>query len=227
MDKITEIPTTPRGRRAAFFDVDGTLIQRDSQTLEAHHLLGKGPWHPLYIFRLLKSLVAGYTRLSMTRQNAHYLKTYAGRPRSFLEQEARVLFHRIIQHEFIPACLGRIAHHRRQGDLIVLVSATTEHLIAPIVHHIRPDFYFCTSLAYDASNRCLGQSRGAICADGEKVKIVQKLARSQGLDLTRSHAYSDHDSDIPFLASVGHPRVIRPNRKLKAYARIKGWPCLD
>ncbi|MCG8530870.1 MAG: HAD-IB family phosphatase, partial [Desulfovibrionales bacterium] len=120
--------------------------------------------------------------------------------------------------------LELLENHRRRGDLIVLVSASTPHLIQPIKTYLGVDHAFCTHLAYDGNDRCLGRPRGAICIHGEKKRVVDAFARSQGIDLACSHAYSDHHADIPFLASVGHPVCINPTVTLETHARKLGWP---
>jgi alcohol-forming fatty acyl-CoA reductase len=50
------------------------------------------------------------------------------------------------------------------------------------------------------------------------------LARRQGLDLSGSFAYGDHEADIPLLSSVGRPVAVNPRRPLAREARRRGWP---
>ncbi len=220
-------PATPstRGISAAFFDLDGTLIRGDSQTAEALHLLGQGPWHPLYLLRLAVSGFANVLPLSIHLKNRLYLKTCTGRSRQFLWDQARILFAQTLENRLIPRSLDLMEAHRQRGDLIVLVSATTHHLILPFVEKLVPHFYFCTHLAYGGDGRCKGRAVNTICAAEEKVGAIRKLARDQSIDLAASHAYSDHPSDLPLLEAVGRPSVINPTPELARIARRRGWPC--
>ena len=39
--------------------------------------------------------------------------------------------------------------------------------------------------------------------------------------------YGDSDRDLPLLSRVNHPVAVNPNRRLKEYAEMKGWPLLQ
>src|SRR5437763_7061937 len=56
-----------------------------------------------------------------------------------------------------------------------------------------------------------------------KAQAVRELAERQGIDLDASYAYSDSESDLPFLRLVGHPVVVNPDAALARVAREEGW----
>jgi len=45
--------------------------------------------------------------------------------------------------------------------------------------------------------------------------------------LDASTAYSDSNTDLPFLEAVGHPVAVNPDRKLRRVAAQRGWPILE
>ncbi len=214
-------------RRAAFFDVDGTLIKGDSQELEARYFIRHTLVSPGYAFSILLTLAALQLNrvgcLSLSRQNEIYLKTYRGQAAQALADQAQNLFTEVICNRFFPGVLDLLKRHRQEGDLIVLVSATTRHLLVPFDQMLKPDLIFCTDLEFDPNGFATGRAVDGICAEEKKQEIVQTLAREKDLDLSASYAYSDHHSDIPFLSSVGHPEVVNPTKKMAGYAREKGW----
>jgi HAD superfamily hydrolase (TIGR01490 family) len=57
-----------------------------------------------------------------------------------------------------------------------------------------------------------------------KARAVVELATREDLDLGASHGYSDSHSDVPFLAVVGHPVAVNPDRDLRRVAAARGWP---
>ena len=57
-----------------------------------------------------------------------------------------------------------------------------------------------------------------------KAKAVEAWAADHGVDLARSHAYSDSYFDAPLLAMVGHPVAVNPDAQLWATATVRGWP---
>jgi HAD superfamily hydrolase (TIGR01490 family) len=56
-----------------------------------------------------------------------------------------------------------------------------------------------------------------------KAEAIRELARREGIDLAASYAYSDSESDLPMLRSVGHPVVVNPDSALCEVARAEGW----
>jgi phosphoserine phosphatase len=57
-------------------------------------------------------------------------------------------------------------------------------------------------------------------------EAVRELAAAEDIDLTRSTAYSDSHTDLPFLEAVGRSVVVNPDRELRRIARERGWPIL-
>lgn len=214
-------------KNAAFFDVDGTLIYGDSQSLEAKFILKKKNPSLAYMGKILLTLFALQLNrmgwISLGCQNQVYIKTYKGRTRQWLEKQAQDLFSQVIEKQFIPKSLALMHEHRNRGDLIVLVSATTHHLLIPFEKHLKPDKIFCTCLEF-GQNGATGRASGNICAQEEKQSVVCGFARDMEIDLDQSFAYSDHHSDIPLLESVGYPVAINPTKQLAACAKERGWP---
>ncbi len=227
VNKPGELPGQPLCR-AAFFDVDRTLIRGDSQELEARYFMKHTRVPPGYILSILLTLAAlQFNRLgwlSLSRQNEVYLKTYKGQTAQSLADQAQALFTEVICSRFFSGALEMLERHRQQGDLIVLVSATTRHLLIPFESVLKPDHIFCTDLEFDARDRCTGKALDGICAQNKKQAVVRAFARENSIDLLSSHAYSDHHSDIPFLSCVGHPIVVNPTKKLAGHARKMEWP---
>jgi len=56
-----------------------------------------------------------------------------------------------------------------------------------------------------------------------KAQAVRELAEREGIDLAASYAYSDSESDLPFLRLVGHPVAVNPDAPLGRVAREQGW----
>ena len=57
-----------------------------------------------------------------------------------------------------------------------------------------------------------------------KLAAVRRFAAAAGVDLGRSHAYSDSVFDVPLLRAVGHPHAVNPDRRLRAVATVHRWP---
>ena len=217
-----------RDRQASFFDVDNTLIRGDTQEMEGRMLMGRCCHSPGKILTGAAILAAmGAHRLgwiSQARQNKAYLNIYRGRHRRGLDDLGQRLYDRQIRPRILSEAMALLESRRRRGDLIVLVSATTEHLLRPLERLICPDRVFCTRLEFDRSERATGRALGGICIGPQKAELVRGFALCRGLNLASCHAYSDHHSDLPLLNCVGRPEVVNPTRKLENHARMGGWP---
>jgi phosphoserine phosphatase len=65
-------------------------------------------------------------------------------------------------------------------------------------------------------------------ARGEnKAVAIVELAEQRGIDLAESYAYSDSETDIPMLQSVGHPFAVNADRQLAKIAHENQWPLLS
>ncbi len=59
-----------------------------------------------------------------------------------------------------------------------------------------------------------------------KAAAIRELAEREGIDLAASYAYSDSESDLPMLRAVGHPVAVNPDTELARIAREEGWETL-
>ncbi|MDX6688772.1 MAG: hypothetical protein QOG15_229 [Solirubrobacteraceae bacterium] len=71
-----------------------------------------------------------------------------------------------------------------------------------------------------------GREGGIFTYREGKAQAVRELAEKEGIDLMQSFAYSDSESDIPLLRSVGHPVAVNPDTALARIAREEGWEIL-
>src|SRR2546423_10132162 len=56
-----------------------------------------------------------------------------------------------------------------------------------------------------------------------KAEAGRELAEREGIDLAASYAYSDSESDLPFLRLGGHPVARNPDAPLARVAGRQGW----
>jgi phosphoserine phosphatase len=60
-----------------------------------------------------------------------------------------------------------------------------------------------------------GEAKAAWCA---------QYAAANRISLGASWGYADSHYDLPFLAALGHPVAVNPDRRLLAVARSRLWP---
>jgi phosphoserine phosphatase len=68
-----------------------------------------------------------------------------------------------------------------------------------------------------------GRAAGPFTYREGKAQAIRELAEREGIDLSESYAYSDSESDLPMMHTVGHPVAVNPDRALERVAREQGW----
>ncbi len=215
------------GTAAAFFDLDKTVIARASMAAygPALHRAGylsapmavRAAWGQL----LFRFFGADEARMDRARRTA--LKLAAGWEQEGLGRLARDHLAEVIEPVVYDEALDLLAHHRSEGRLLVLVSASPVEIVAPLAEHLGVDDFIATRPEVDEAGRYTGEVE--FYAQGPtKADAVRRLAERLDLDLSGSWAYSDSGTDLPMLDAVGHPVAVNPDRELRRAAEVRGWP---
>ena len=126
------------------------------------------------------------------------------------------------------ACLEA---HRQAGDTLLLISASSRHLVEPIATVLGIEHVLAVELSVDhglnEDARYTGGSEGIFSYRGGKVlRLKQWLVEQQ---LTPSHTtfYSDSRNDLPLLQYVDCAVAVNPDPVLAEVASVEGWRRLD
>jgi HAD superfamily hydrolase (TIGR01490 family) len=214
-------------KTAAFFDLDKTLLNGESQAMEARYFIEKNRFSPVYGFKILGVVAASFAYknqwMSPWRYNQIYVSTYKGQQIDWLKEQGTELYGLRIKPALFAGMLAVMEMHRRKSHLIVLISATAEHLLEPVKNDMNADFMIATKLETTYLGICTGKAEGRICVGKQKCRLINQLAKDHGINLQSSYAYSDHHADIPFLSAVGNPVAVNPTRDLKDEAEKNKW----
>jgi HAD superfamily hydrolase (TIGR01490 family) len=214
----------PSPRRAAFFDLDETLIKVKSmfRFLE-FHLARRGLPGAVYerIRADLDALAAaGWPRRETNRA---YYRVYANQSASRLAEHGEEWFAGELAAGdlFVAGTFEALRRHQRRGDLTVLVSGSFPPCVDPVARYVRADLVVCTRPEI-VDNHYTGRVDRPVIGQTKADAVHEVLAR-HGLSAADSHAYGDHASDLPMLRSVGHPVVVGDDPVLDVIARDSEW----
>ncbi|GGS37312.1 HAD family hydrolase [Actinokineospora fastidiosa] len=211
-------------RRAAFFDVDGTLITVTSLfRFLAHDMAARGEPRRRYddvMAALARMKAAGAGR---EESNRAFYAAFRGRPVAELAAEGARWFaeENAAGGLFHPHVLARLRAHAAAGELIVLLSGSFAPCVAPIAEHVAADVVVCTE-----PEQVGGRYTGAVdrpMVGARKAQAIHDVAVAHGLDLAGCHSYGDDASDLAALAAVGSPVVVGDDLVLTAHAHRHGW----
>jgi HAD superfamily hydrolase (TIGR01490 family) len=208
----------------ALFDMDGTLIDADSDWLflryqHAHgragmsHLVQGGWWYVLH--RL--------GRLDAERVAARALRRFAGVSARELAEEVAACYRALVEPRIAPAARAAVAHHRERGDRLAIVTAASALAAAPIARELGIDHVIATELAV-VGGRLTGAIDPPLCYGAGKLARTRAFASRAGMSLGEATCYSDSISDLPLLEAVAHPVAVDPDRRLRRLASRRGWP---
>ena len=118
--------------------------------------------------------------------------------------------------------MARAREHQSQGDVVVLLSASTQYAVRPVAEHLGIE-YGCTELEI-ADGALTGGLVGEPCYGEGKLIWGRRIAERHGFALDECWFYTDSASDLPLAEVIGHPVAVNPDAKLKTVARKRGWP---
>lgn len=123
-----------------------------------------------------------------------------------------------------------IAHHQKQGDQIILITATNEFLTKPIAQLLGIEHLIALKEERDQQGKYTGRVVGVPSYREGKIRRLEEWLIEQGRsfeDYTGTWLYSDSHNDLPLFLIVNNPVVVNPDKKLLDYAQEKKWPIVD
>jgi len=216
-----------KGKTAAFFDFDRTLLSADSAALGLRYLWDMGFLSPAFIAKAL-ALNALFKRhlISETSIVSRLMTFYRGKPLAPFEDGVCEFYFDQLKPRLAPGILERLARHREQGHVTVLISGSMRYMLRAVVKDLGIDHLVCSTLETGPDGLLTGRTTDGLCIAENKARLARTLAAREGIALSRSHAYGNHQSDIPLLSLVGHPVAVEPTAPLRRAARKRGWPIL-
>ena len=216
------------GQRAAFFDLDKTLIPGSSLFLLARGLYDRDMFRVRDLLRFgvgqMMFRLRGESMRDVDRSREGGLEWVSGRS----HEELRRWGQEIAAERILPIVYEDIVRvidgHRMRGDKTFLVTAAPTELADTIASELKMDGAAGTVSEIDELGRYTGRLVGEILHGPAKVKAVEEIAAENGLDLQECAAYSDSINDLPLLETVGYPHAVNPEGELRRIALTRGWP---
>ena len=222
--------STIQPQKAAFYDLDGTLLSCNLVTTYAYYARNdRSIFKSLYQFaKVLISLPVflGLDLYSRTLFNVFFFRAYRGMHRDRLIGLADDLFEVTLKPSIYAMSEALVKQTRDQGYRNVLVTGALDFTVRPIALHFGFDEIICNRLEFK-NHVATGKVLDPLVAETQKATIIKSFAQEQGLDLSASCAFSDSMSDIPMLAVTGHPVATNPTGRLKRFARQKEWSIIS
>ena len=208
--------------RAAFFDLDNTVLRIDTGLSWMRFLYRRGEvttgylaqalwWSALYKLALL-DMEALATRLTATME---------GQSEADLIRKTDLWHVQDVFPHVAPAARTAMARHRREGDLVVLLTGSTQYAAEVVARGLGVEHVLCSRL--EVKDGVFTGKLAQMCFRQYKVPIAESFAARHGIDLDTSVFYSDSYNDLPMLSRVGTAIAVNPDARLARHARSRGW----
>ena len=209
--------------RLVVFDLDGTITRGDTLVSYVIGLLRKRPWQ-------LASLVCAAPaaldywrgRLDRGSLKARFLQVTLGRyTRTELQAWTARFVPRLLARGVRSDAVRAIEAHRREGDVLVLLSASPDLYVPQIAARLGFDQAICTGLSW-TDDHLDGALTTPNRRDAEKTRCILELAaRHPGL---RTVAYANDVADLDHLRRVDQPLLVCGSRRARRAAARAGIP---
>lgn len=211
--------------RIAFFDLDKTLISRNSATLWIRFELAAGRvtrWQALQALGYIVRYNLG--RVDIEDAIRQSVVTIAGQPEDEMRARAEAFYDARIRPLFRPGGRAAIEAHRRAGDRLVLLTSSSNYVSARVCADLALDEYLCNRFEVDGDGRYTGRPVEPLCYGAGKLVLATRCAAAHGVPLSACAFYTDSFADLPLLEAVGEPVAVHPDPRLRRHARRRGWP---
>jgi len=212
----------------AIFDLDNTLIGGDSDHLWGEFLAEKGvvdgTFYKQENDRFYQEYKAGTLDIMAFLQFS--LKALADNSMQDLKIWRDEFMQNHIERLMLPKSFELLEKHRKQGDYLLIITATNRFVTELIAEKLGVDDLLATD-PEEVDGRFTGKVAGTPCFRAGKVERLNAWLDTNHHDLKDSWFYSDSYNDLPLLEIVDHPVVVDADDALTAHAKKQGWPIMS
>ncbi len=223
-DRQSETSVTGEPRRAAFFDLDRTLLAGASAPVFAKAMKQLGVATPNIPGQDL--ILKLYDLIGETKTGMQVARGAAGKSAGLRRSDVSTAAEGAVEElvaKVQPFVAGLFSDHRSAGDMLVLATTSPFDLVSPFARALGFDAVVATR--YEENEGVYtGDVDGEFVWGEGKLAAVEAWAEENNVSVADSAAYSDSFFDSPLLGAVARPMAINPDLRLLATAALKKWP---
>lgn len=210
-------------RVAALFDMDRTLVKKDTARLYTRYRRDRGEatWRDaLQVGFWAMQYTLGVIDAPGVARKA--LAEFRGTEESVLVEDCKGWFKEYVLPYVQAKGRAAVERHREEGHVVAIVTGATTYAATPLARELGIDEVVCSELELE-SGRLTGRIIEPLCYGVGKLEKAKQLAKRRDFDLAESTFYSDSITDLPLLEAVRYPQVVNPDARLRRAARQRGW----
>lgn len=214
----------------AFYDLDGTLCALNLVHSALFILANLGEWSGRAGYLL--SFAARAPRLYLAERkdrrllNQVLFESFQGVSADRLFSLGEEYCERVLLRNLYPRAVEILAANREVGLEPVLVTGSPDFIAEPLARYLGVNHVAANRLVM-SGGRATGRIAAPVMAAEEKAAWCADFATKRDISLSSCWGYADSYYDLPFLAALGHPVAVNPDRKLRAAALGRQWPIIS
>ena len=213
-----------QGKVAAYFDLDGTLLDASSEKTLTGALLKRRPWRlpitlSMWSLRCIGNLIRGRTWYDSARNRGHFTLSSWNE----IEKLSEELVESTLSKKVPQESFDRIDWHKQQGHRIVIVSATISPMAEAMGRFLGVDAVHACG-PEERTGRLSGSEKGwKLPRNKGKIAIVQHDAKENEHNLSECWGYGNSHADSHFMAICGNAVAVNADSRLAKIAEREGW----
>lgn len=205
-------------RKAAFFDIDGTLFRNSLLVehfikLSENGILSNNAWSDEIgpLFEKYQNRLGAYEDY-LDKAALVYQKSIVGLDKDVIEKFSKQVIEEN-KNKVYMVTRKAVEWHRSNGDLIFFISGSPDFLVNDFGKFYGATESISTAYVFDENNRFSGKINPMW--DGKsKLSAIIDLDKRYNIDLDSSYSYGDTNGDITMFQMVGNPHAINPSFEL-------------
>lgn len=211
-------------KRAAFFDMDRTLVRVNTARLWAAWQRRNGAARRRDVLSVLWWLarysVGAIDAATIARGLVERMR---GQDEARFDAEVVRWVEAEVLSEISLAAREAVRAHQQAGDLIALLTTSTIYAARPVAASVGIEHVLASRMKVEGGVFTGEIEEPFVYGEG-KVLAAEAWAAAHEVDLARSVFYTDSISDLPMLERVGTAHVVNPDPRLRWTARRRRWP---
>src|SRR5262245_30257216 len=164
--------------RIAFFDLDKTLISRNSAALWIRFELAAGRatrWQALKGFGWVLRYNLGAADVTDAIRRSVLL--LAGQREDEMSARVRHFYADVVHPLYRPGALSIIRAHREAGDRLVLLTSSSNYMCDLVLRYLALDDYVCNRFEVDHNGCYTGRAIEPLCFGAGKVELAEQYVQ--------------------------------------------------
>ena len=211
----------------ALFDMDGTIIDGDTNDISFNQYLAQGLIDKSVIDKLNYFEDLFYKGVLDINEFVRFAVTPL---LNFNKEKRDLILDSIVKNFIYPkvraGALKQIKFHQDRGDTVVIVTSTMDYLVQVVARYLNVEYYLGAPME-QVNGKLTGKQAGIVPYQKDKITCVKKFAMQHNLSLEGMFGYGDSVNDIPMLSICEHKFAVNPNYKLLEHEFIKECTVVD